>query len=112
MSISIYGMVGTMTAALPLHRQMFVIYSALADPSIRKMSTVIEGAVLMVGSGYCLVGDRVFLLAGCSIGGFLCLVTGTTDGYCWLPYLLCGWCEGRCPLKLSSKHSISDHSFW
>ena len=34
------------------HRQMFVIYVQMADPSVRKMSTVISGAISMVATGY------------------------------------------------------------
>ena len=36
-------------------RQMFVIYIQMADPSLRKMSTVVNGAVWMVTMGYGLI---------------------------------------------------------
>ncbi|CAI7990578.1 Putative sodium-coupled neutral amino acid transporter 10, partial [Geodia barretti] len=38
--------------ALSCHPQMFVIYIQMADPSIRKMSTVINGSIYMVATGY------------------------------------------------------------
>jgi sodium-coupled neutral amino acid transporter 10 len=38
--------------ALSCHPQMFVIYVQMADPTLRKMSTVVSGAVYMVATGY------------------------------------------------------------
>ena len=46
---------------------MFVIYTQMADPSVRKMSTVINGAVWMVATGYGLMsffGYITFCLEG------------------------------------------------
>lgn len=38
--------------ALSCQAQMFVIYTQMADPSIRKMSTIINGAIYLVSTGY------------------------------------------------------------
>lgn len=57
---------------------MFVIYTSLRDGSVRKMSTVVDGAIAMVTTAYLMVirwnvdiADSVFSVTGGSVRLFL-----------------------------------------
>ncbi len=90
------------------YRQLFVIYSALVDPTVRKMSTVIDGAVLMVGLGYSLVSPspRDDRDGTCSRLTVVLIIAG---GFLWLCGILHRQYPRRRAVQLPPKPSFSGH---